>query len=129
MVFKDPFAIFYPTLYKKLDAFLGRGISLQGLKRKKLENILDDTDISTSFSSKALETKSKEEPYFGTEMVEFVKHFDKIMDFYLRKIPTKKENYDYIYKIFIFMIMIKYVFEHIFYRVQYNLYFVGKKLI
>lgn len=97
MVLKDPFVIIHPAFYKKIDTFLGRGISIQGIKRTKLENILDITDVSTSLSTKAIETKNREEPYFGIGMTEFVKRFDEIMSFYLRKRPTKKENYDDIY--------------------------------
>lgn len=98
MVLKDPFVIIHPAFYKKIDTFLGRGITIQGVKRTKLENILDISDIVTPLSSKAIETKMKDEPYFGIGMVEFVKKFDEIMDFYLRKRPTKKENYDDIYE-------------------------------
>ena len=97
MVLKDPFQIIHPAFYKKIDAFLGRGITIQGVKKTKLENILDNNDLVTPLSAKALETKQRDEPFFGIGMVEFVNGFDEIMDFYLRKRPTKKENYDDIY--------------------------------
>lgn len=93
----DPYMIIHPAYYKKIESFLGRGISIQGAKRTKLENILDITDTQVPLSGKASTTKAKEEPYFGIGMMEFIKHFDEIMDFYLKKKPNRKIAYDDIY--------------------------------
>lgn len=97
MKLNDPYMIIHPAYYKKIESFLGRGISIQGAKRTKLENILDITDTQIPLSGKASTTKAKEEPYFGIGMMEFIQHFDEIMDFYLKKKPNRKIAYDDIY--------------------------------
>ena len=58
---------------------------------------MDITDTQIPLSGKASTTKAKEEPYFGIGMMEFIKHFDEIMDFYLKKKPNRKVAYDDIY--------------------------------
>lgn len=97
MKLNHPYVIIHPAYYKKIESFLGRGIPIQGMKRTKLENILDITDIQVPMSGKANTLKAKEEPYFGIGMMEFEKHFDEIMDFYLKKKPNKQIAYDDIY--------------------------------
>lgn len=97
MKLNDPYMIIHPAYYKKIESFLGRGISIQGSKRTKLENILDITDTQIPLSGKASTMKAKEEPYFGIGMMEFIQHFDEIMDFYLKKKPNRKIAYDDIY--------------------------------
>lgn len=97
MKLNDPYMVIHPAYYKKIESFLGRGISIQGAKRTKLENILDITDTQVPLSGKASTMKAKEEPYFGIGMMEFIQHFDEIMDFYLKKKPNRKIAYDDIY--------------------------------
>lgn len=94
MVLEDPYVIIHPVFYKKIESFFGKGISVQGAKRTKLENILDITESTAPLTRKAAETKAKEEPYFGIGMVEFVNKFEEIMDFYLKKKPNRKDYYD-----------------------------------
>ena len=93
----DPYVIIHPAYYKKIESFLGRGIPIQGVKRTKLENILDITDTQIPLSGKASTTKAKEEPFFGIGMMEFVNRFDEIMSFYLKKKPNRRVAYDDIY--------------------------------
>lgn len=97
MVLDDPFVIIHPAFYKKIESLLGKGISIQGAKRTKLENILDINGTQTPLTGKAEDTKLREEPYFGIGMVEFVKNFDEIMSFYIKKKPGRKDVYDDIY--------------------------------
>lgn len=94
----EPYAIIHPSCYKKIESFFGRGITIQGVKRTKLENILDTTDTSIPLSSKSNDAKMKEEPFFGIGMIEFINRFDEIMSFYLKKKPQKKVAYDDIYE-------------------------------
>lgn len=90
--------VLHPAFYKKIESFLGKGISIQGQKRTKLENILDTTETQAPLTRKLTEQRNKEEPYFGIGMMEFEKQFDEIMDFYLRKKPNRKDYYDDIYE-------------------------------
>lgn len=92
---KEP--IIAPAMYKKIESFFGKGISIQGAKRSKLENILDTTTIEVPISSKAADTKEKDEPFFGIGMMEFTRRFDEIMSFYLTKKP-RKDLYNDIYE-------------------------------
>lgn len=98
MKLNPEYAIIHPAFYKKIESFLGKGISIQGAKRTKLENILDISDNQIPLSGKASEMKAKEEPYFGIGMINFVECFDEIMDFYLKKKPNRKIYYDDIYE-------------------------------
>ena len=85
----NQYAIIHPSIYKKLESFLGKGISIQGQKRTKIENILDTTDMPTPLSAKMEAKKEKEEPFFGIGMIEFEKRFDEIMEFYNKTRPNK----------------------------------------
>ena len=90
--------ILHPAFYKKVESFLGKGVSVQGQKRTKLENILDTVETQMPLTKKLNEQKNKDEPYFGIGMIEFEKQFDNIMDFYLKKKPNRKDYYDDIYE-------------------------------
>lgn len=90
--------IIHPAFYKKIESFLGKGISIQGQKRTKIENILELSDGQIPLSNKLNETKLREEPFFGIGMTEFYNRFDEIMDFYLKKKPNRKIYYDDIYE-------------------------------
>lgn len=91
--------IIHPSVYKKLESFMGKGIPIQGQKRTKIENILDITDNQAPLTGKMKMKKAKEEPFFGIGMINFVERFDEIMDFYLKSRPNKKIYYDDIYSI------------------------------
>ena len=98
IVLNDPYKIIHSAYYKKIESFLGKGISIQGQKRTKLENILDVAELVNPLTAKQEEAKAKEEPFFGIGMIEFVERFDEIMDFYLKKKPNRKIYYDDIYE-------------------------------
>lgn len=100
----DPFKIIHPAIYKKLESFFGKGISIQGKKRTKLENMLDISELVSPLSAKMEEQRKKDEPYFGIGMLEFINRFDEIMSFYLKKKPQSRMLYDdiYIHKALIF---------------------------
>lgn len=93
----DPFKIIHPSIYKKLESFFGKGISIQGKKRTKLENMLDVSELVNPLPYKIDEQRKKDEPFFGIGMMEFVERFDEIMSFYLKRRPQNKMYYDDIY--------------------------------
>ena len=100
MVLVDPFKIIHPAFYKKIESFLGKGMSVQGAKRTKLDNIIEISDLKDQYEMqdpKKAADKFKDEPWFGIGMIEFVNHFDEIMEFYLKKKPQKQIYYDDIY--------------------------------
>lgn len=97
MVLKDEYRIMSPSFYKKVEGFFGGGVPIQGVKRTKLENILDITDEAPQVSGKAMENKLKKEPFFGIGMTEFINRFDEIMSFYAKLFPNKKDVYNDIY--------------------------------
>ena len=99
MILSEPYKIIHPAFYKKIESFLGKGQSLQGIKRTKLENILDVSETiknSVAIDDNEIQ-KPKDEPYYGIGMVEFVNKFDEIMEYYLKKKPGRQDYYDDIY--------------------------------
>lgn len=112
----NEYHIIHPAFYKKIESFLGKGISVSGSKRTKLENILDinndidliskkpkltgDPNIDNPALKKYEDHKKKiidDEPFFGIGMIEFYNRFDEIMDFYLVKKANRRIYYDDIY--------------------------------
>jgi DNA-directed RNA polymerase beta' subunit len=86
----EPYAIIHPNLYKLIEFIIGA---------KKLENILvyyDDKDIDGH--SKEINSSIKieipaDEPFYGIGMISFKERFDEIMQYYVKKYPTKKAHY------------------------------------
>ena len=85
--------VIHPNLYKSLATFIGV---------KKLDNILDP-DIKVNEDGHVIRSKKraiiepkKDEPFFGIGISEFKDRFDEIMDYYLTKNSSKKEQYDHI---------------------------------
>lgn len=108
----DPFVCIHPAYYKKIESFFGKSsATINGVKRSKLENIIDivdNKDINGESVELTDDQKPKNEPFFGIGMIDFVKRFDEIMDYYDKKNtnPNKKIYYDDIYE------HIDYVFTH-----------------
>lgn len=100
----DEFVVIHPAFYKKIEAFLGKGVGkpLKNKKKRcKIENILDVADAEQKhLTDQENDTKLKDEPFFGIGMLEFHRRFDEIMDYYLKKKPNqkKKEYYTEIYE-------------------------------
>lgn len=91
----EPYAIIQPAFYKKIESFFGRGVSINGQKRMKLENIIDVLDPKDiDGHSMQITDKPADEPFFREGMIYFIEHFDEIMNFYLKLKPGKKEYYD-----------------------------------
>lgn len=104
MVMKEH-QIIHPSFYKKIESYLGKGAAIQGAKRTKLENILDvsNTDhipksVVASMNKKPGDSKdiSKDEPFFGIGMIDFIARFDEIMNYYLDKKPSRVQYYEQI---------------------------------
>lgn len=95
MRIEEPYAIIHPAYYKKLESMFGKGISINGIKRTKLENIIevdDKKDIDGHSTEQASNVKN--EPFFGIGMIDFQVRFDEIMAYYIKTRPNKKEMYD-----------------------------------
>ncbi len=89
----DEYPIIHPNIYREIDFLFGKGYQ----KKSILENIItvkDDKDMN-GFSIEN-QNKPKNEPWFGLGMIGFVKNFDEIMDYYVKKKPQKREVYDHI---------------------------------
>lgn len=94
----DPYPIIHPAFYKKLEQFFGKnGIAIQGVKRSKLENILDVSNAEIYLGIKPNDPKLKEEPFFGIGMIGLRERFDEVMEFYLKLNKNRKAFYDDIY--------------------------------
>ena len=93
IVLNKPYCIIHPAIYKKLESFFGKGVSVQGEKKNKIDNMLD-VDPEKAIFNTGGPSPYEDEPFFGIGMVAFVERFDEIMDFYLKKKPAKQEYYD-----------------------------------
>lgn len=95
MKINEPYAILHPAYYKKVESFLGKGININGMKRTKLENILE-VDDKKDIDGHSIEPESypKNEPYYGIGMIDFIERFDEIMKYYYSLKPNKKALYD-----------------------------------
>lgn len=92
----EPYCIIHPAIYKQIEILMGKGI---GLKRSKLENIIEVVDDKSKDGYSIERTEHpKEEPWFGLGMIGFVQHFDEILTYYYNKKPDKKDYYDDIMK-------------------------------
>lgn len=96
MRINDPYRIIQPAFYKKIEAYMGKGMNVNGLKRTKLENIIDVVDQKDiDGHSMELENTPKDEPFFGIGMIDFMERFDEIMEYYYApKKPNKVGLYD-----------------------------------
>lgn len=97
--------VIHPAFYKKIEAYLGKGSSINGMKRTKLDNILDvsnpehNTKKSSTTGNKSTNDNKdnpKDEPFFGIGMIDFIERFDEIMDYYLDKKPNRIQYYQQI---------------------------------
>ena len=89
MVLADPYYVIHPAFYKKLESFLGKGVSVQGAKRSKLDNIIDINNSGPNIiipnRDKDADGNVKDEPFFGIGMMEFQRRFDEVIDYYIKK--------------------------------------------
>lgn len=91
LVLVDPYIYIHPSLYKQIERVLGRGKD----KRNRLENIIDyKSEISRDGYIIDNEIEVKNEPWYGIGMLEFYKHFDEIMLYYIKKNPKQQMYYD-----------------------------------
>lgn len=97
MQINEPYAIIHPAYYRKIEAFLGKGTNVNGMKRNKLENILE-VEGKNDIDGHAVEPESypKNEPFFGLGMIDFIERFDEIMEYYYKLAPaaTKAARYE-----------------------------------
>lgn len=90
-----PYCIIHPAYYKKIESLFGKGTSVNGLKRTKLENIIEvDDRKDIDGHSMIIESTAKNEPYFGIGMIDFAEKFDEIIEYYYKLRPNKKDLYD-----------------------------------
>ena len=93
IVLNEPYCIIHPSIYKKLESFFGKGVSVQGEKKNKIDNMLD-VDPERAIFNTGEASPYDDEPFFGIGMIAFVERFDEIMKYYLQKKPAKQEYYD-----------------------------------
>lgn len=107
IVLKDPYYIIHPNLYKSIKDFFGwANNKKRQVNNKKQTKISSSTTELDSILSRILfpadhadkdghmvhEEAPKDEPYFGIGMLEFKKHFDEIMKYYLNKNKSKSNK-------------------------------------
>ena len=94
-VLKEPYFIIHPSLYKTIEAFIGKD---------RLERMLDykkAKDMDGHIDENAPKPKEAEgEPFYGIGMLDFKKRFDEIIEYYAKSAttPTKKAYYEDIRK-------------------------------
>lgn len=95
LVLQDPYYVIHPALYAQIRNFMGEN----RLKEKRIDNIIKPIDIKDEDGySIENDQVTEDEPFLGLGMIDFVKQFDEIMAFYLKKYPQKKDMYDDIMK-------------------------------
>lgn len=91
----DKHVIIQPAYYKKLEIFFGKGAAVNGVKRSKLENIIDIVDNrDINGYSTTVANPPKAEPFFGIGMMEFHRRFYEIMNYYYKSKPNKVDMYN-----------------------------------
>lgn len=95
LVLQDPYYIIHPAIYAQLRQFFGTN----KIRENRIDNIIKpiikkDEDGFTIENGEPTE----DEPFLGIGMMDFIKRFDEIMAFYLKKYPQKKDMYDDIMK-------------------------------
>lgn len=95
MKINEPYAVIHPAYYKKIESYMGKGSAVNGVKRSKLENIIEVVDLNDIDGHSIIpENHPKNEPYFGIGMMDFMEQFDDIMKYYLVNKQNKKDLYD-----------------------------------
>ena len=92
-VLDEPYHIIHPAFYKKLDSFFGKGVSVKGMKRSKLENMINAGDILEKDKCIKTPKQEKDEPFFAIGMIDFYNRFDEIMEYYYTSSRSSKANY------------------------------------
>lgn len=91
LVLQDPYKIIHPGYYAQLRNFFGINKS----RENRIDNIINPVNVKDEDGfTKAIGESTQDEPFRGIGMMEFVRRFEEIMDFYLKKYPQKKEMYD-----------------------------------
>lgn len=83
---KKEYKIIHPNLYKTIDVFFGEG---------RLGIIINPTEIIDQDGKETGEKKKGKSPdkYDGIGMLDFVEHFDEILEYYHKKYPNKEDYY------------------------------------
>lgn len=91
LVLKDPYKVIHPAIYAQLRNFFGNN----KIRENRIDNIImPEIKKNEDGFTIANGEPTEDEPFKGIGMVEFIKRFDEIMDFYLKKYPQKKDMYD-----------------------------------
>lgn len=91
LVLKDPYKVIHPAIYAQLRNFFGNN----KIRENRIDNIiLPEIKKNEDGFTIANGEPTEDEPFKGIGMVEFIKRFDEIMGFYLKKYPQKKDMYD-----------------------------------
>lgn len=91
LVLKDPYKVIHPAIYAQLRNFFGNN----KIRENRIDNIiLPEIKKNEDGFTIANGEPTDDEPFKGIGMVEFIKRFGEIMEFYLKKYPQKKDMYD-----------------------------------
>lgn len=97
IILKPEFAIINPDMYKNIDSLFGLSKYNKSNKKKrgsKLRNIID-YDEELDINGHVIGAHEKpDEPFYGIGMLEFIKRFDEILEYYYKKNPKKKDLYE-----------------------------------
>lgn len=97
LILKPEFAIINPDMYKNLESLFGLSKYNKSNKKKRgsvLKNIID-YDIEMDKDGHMIGNVDKpDEPFYGIGMIEFIKNFDTVMEYYHKKFPKKSALYE-----------------------------------
>lgn len=97
IILKPEFCIINPDMYKNIDSLFGLSKYNKSNKKKrgsKLKNIID-YDEQLDIDGHVIGNEEKpDEPFYGIGMMEFMRRFDEIVEYYYKKNPKKKDLYD-----------------------------------
>ena len=97
LIIKPEFAIINPDMYKNLDSLFGFSKNNKFNKKKRgsvLKNIINyevEMDIDGHVIGPIV---VPDEPFYGIGMLEFVRRFDEILEYYHKKFPKKIALYE-----------------------------------
>lgn len=87
LVLKDKYWIIHPNMYRSIEAFIGAN---------RLNRIIEP-DVKVDKNGREIPDppqKNGDEPFRHIGMLQFKERFDEIMEFYLKRFPTKRNYYN-----------------------------------
>lgn len=95
LVLKDPYKVIHPAIYAQLRNFFG----VNKIRENRIDNIIkpliekDEDGYTITYGD-----STEDEPFNGIGVIQFIKRFDEVMNFYLKKYPQKRDMYNDIMK-------------------------------